>query len=147
MGAGGGRGAGGGFRRDPDQAFARLDENGDGKVTKAEFKDAMDKMHAQAAAKAGGSAASGGAPGGGGQGQAGGGRPRMAPDRFFARLDTNGDGVITKDEFKAAIANMRPPGGGGGGGRMRGGPPGGGPGGAPPAGGATPAGGGSNGGG
>ena len=136
--AGGGGRGGGMSRQSPEQAFAQLDENGDGKISKEEFKDVWSKRLAQAGGKAG--KATAGGPPGGGQGKAGGGRPRMDPDQLFARFDTNGDGVVAKDEYMAARAAMQARV------RARAGRKGGGaPGGAPPAGG-PPAGGGDSGG-
>ena len=69
--------------RGPEQMFARLDANGDGQVDEQEAKQA-----------------------GRGRGQAGG--PFMAAlqqldrDEIFNTIDTSGDGIITKDEFGAA---------------------------------------------
>src|SRR5262245_38902817 len=71
--------------------FEKADTNGDGKVSKEEFKKAFEN-----------------APGGRMKGN-----PQMA-DRLFDRLDANKDGFLTKDEMQNAGKQMqgRRPGGG-----------------------------------
>ena len=108
----------------------RDDANSDGKVSKDEFVQAMQARIAERQQNGGGDD-SGGAP-----------DPQAIADRIFPRMDTNGDGFITKDEIEKSSADrfaridtdhkgyitrdqMRPPGGGFGGGGQ-GGPPGGG---------------------
>lgn len=80
--------------------FARLDADGDGKVTQEEFATAMTKRQ-------------------GASGQADPNRPD--PAAIFQKADTNADGSITLDEFKTAMAQMRPAGGHHG--QRAGGPP------------------------
>jgi len=71
--------------RGPDQVFERLDENKDGSLTLEEMKKGRQK---------GGQGRQGGSQG---QNKRGGGNPMMA-------LDTNKDGTISKDEYMAGFA-------------------------------------------
>jgi Ca2+-binding EF-hand superfamily protein len=71
-----------------EQLFAKLDRDGDKKVTKDEMKTAMSE-------------------------RGGAGRPEGGPslDEIFSRIDTNGDGGIDKEEndaFAASSASRRP---------------------------------------
>jgi hypothetical protein len=78
-GAPGGKGPG----RDPARLFKRIDANGDGKVSKEEFKAFFEKF--------------------------GKGRLKDNPellDKLFDRLDANGDGSLSPDEFKK-LAELR----------------------------------------
>ena len=111
-GAGGGKGAGGGGDFNPEQLFARMDANGDGKISKSEVpegarermgpvfkkagKDELTKEEFVAAAgqrpagdKPGANPGQGGKPGGG-----------QFPDaeEMFSRMDANGDGKLTLAE-------------------------------------------------
>ena len=112
------------------ERLMRDDTNHDGKVSKDEFVAAMKARMAQFQGNGGGDD-SGNAP-----------DPEAIANRVFTRMDTNGDGFITKDEIEKSSADrfaridtdhkgyitrdqMRPPGGGFGGGGQ-GGPPGGG---------------------
>lgn len=87
--------------------FARLDGDGDGKVTQDEFSTAMEKRFGKTDAT---SAA---------------GRPDAAT--IFQQTDSDGDGAITATEFETAFKAMRASGTGAGGGtqgpRGAGGPP------------------------
>ena len=111
---------GGGERQMPsaEERYKMLDANGDGKVSLDEYKNA------RGMGMRGGPAAGGQAGGGGnGPGNAQGGAPRdmsaMREERFKA-TDTNKDGNLSLDEYKAAP--MGPRGGmGRGGDQKRGG--------------------------
>ena len=118
------------FQQRRVERLMRDDANKDGKVSKDEFVQAMQARIAERNANGGGGDDSGNAP-----------DPQAIADRIFPRMDTNGDGFITKDEIEKSSADqfarldtghkgyitrdqMRPPGGFGGGGP--GGPGGGG---------------------
>ncbi len=90
--------------------FSRIDANGDGKATLAEFKQAAPDGPpaggppgdtAQATAKGGEPAEKGGKPrggGGGGGGAGGGGGGAAKPDTSYDPADTNKDGVVSELE-------------------------------------------------
>ena len=108
------------------QRFARMDLDGDGKVTQDELKKAREQFEAQRAQ--GGIGGGPGGPGGGGgfRGGRGGGLFGNADANHdgvitmsemddstkarFARLDANKDGTVTRDEMRAAFQGG--PGGG-----------------------------------
>lgn len=96
----------GATRPDPSEflqkMFARLDGDGDGKVTRDEFTTAMEKRLGANASASG-----------------------DAPDAasVFQKLDSDGDGGINLSEFKTAMETMRASRGGGGGPQGAGGPP------------------------
>jgi Ca2+-binding EF-hand superfamily protein len=105
-----GGGAGGAFMRDPEGTFKRLDANNDGKVTVDEapepFRPQVERWLARLNKHKGDSltlddlkkvfaenmAREGRAPGG----------PAGRPSPFFRKLDTNGDGKLTKEELQKA---------------------------------------------
>jgi hypothetical protein len=87
----GGVGGRGGFG-DSEALFKKLDADGDGKVSKDEFK----KVTAQPGQ--GGFGGFGGRGGRGGPGNKGG--AGEVGTRSFDRLDSNGDGALSADEFK-----------------------------------------------
>jgi Ca2+-binding EF-hand superfamily protein len=70
--------------------FAKIDTNGDKKISKKEFEDYKGPLHGNAGkengnvAKENGKAAKG---------------KGMAKDAIFTKLDTNGDGFLTMEEF------------------------------------------------
>jgi hypothetical protein len=66
-----------------NKMFEKMDTDGDGKISKEEFK----KFFTQARQ-------------GKGKGQGKGKRRGQFADRLFAKLDTNGDGYLSKDELK-----------------------------------------------
>src|SRR5437879_4890694 len=74
----------------PDAAalFSQLDTNGDGVITKEEFKAGIAKLRA----------ATGGAPAGG--------RPSV-DDVLFRALDLNGDGKISAEELSRAAESLK----------------------------------------
>ena len=72
----------------------RDDANSDGKVSKDEFVQAMQARIAERQQNGGGDD-SGGAP-----------DPQAIADRIFPRMDTNGDGFITKDEVQKSSADQ-----------------------------------------
>jgi len=110
-------------RGDPKRAFAFLDKDGDGKITKdeapermkenfdridtdgdgviemAEFEKMMEVMRARAGQ------AGRGEPGTGRPGEGGGQRGREAAAARFKQLDTNGDGKISKDEAMGPLSD------------------------------------------
>src|SRR2546427_314344 len=75
----------------PDAAalFSQLDKNGDGVITKEEFKAGIAKLRA---------ATGGGAPAGGGPGVDG---------VLFRALDLNGDGKISAEEISRASESLK----------------------------------------
>ncbi|HZT79775.1 MAG TPA: EF-hand domain-containing protein [Gemmataceae bacterium] len=75
-----------------DRIFDRLDANKDGSLTAEELKKGADL----------GRGFGGGQPGGrpGIGGRRGGGSPRINAEEIFKKLDTNGDGKLTMEEFK-----------------------------------------------
>ncbi|WEJ99885.1 MAG: EF-hand domain-containing protein [Candidatus Sphingomonas phytovorans] len=81
------------------ERFARLDANGDGKISPDEMKATMERMRE-------GRGGFGGRPGGGdGPGMApppGAGRPMGGHGGMIARLDTNKDGKISREEMRAS---------------------------------------------
>lgn len=82
--------------------FARMDGDGDGKVTQDEFATAMDKRFGKAE-----------------EGSSN--RPDAAS--IFAETDSDSDGAINFEEFSSAMQQMRQQGASGGGPRGAGGPP------------------------
>ncbi|MBB74752.1 MAG: hypothetical protein CMJ75_09585 [Planctomycetaceae bacterium] len=110
-------GDGGGSSRRGGRGWSRLKENdadGDGKISKDEapenikrFFDRMDKNkdgfieESEVGGRRGGSRGSGGSAGGGSAG--GGGRPDMPANgkAYIAKYDTDSDGKVSKEEFKA----------------------------------------------
>jgi len=99
------------------EAFAAIDTDSDGKVSKSELSTAIDKVGEQLSAqrdasrvKAGGAQGQGHAgapPPGGGAGGAGGARPASSSDSedntttYVAAADTNGDGTVSEAEEAA----------------------------------------------
>lgn len=78
----GGKGKGkgkGGFKGDPEMMFKRIDANGDGKISKDEFKAFFSKIGKGKLAD----------------------KPELI-DKMFQRMDANGDGSISLEEFKKA---------------------------------------------
>jgi Ca2+-binding EF-hand superfamily protein len=70
---------------DRGKLFARLDADGDGKLTKDEFRKGMEAVRDRLKEKA-----KGGRFGDG------------IGDKLFEKMDANGDGVVTKEEFEKA---------------------------------------------
>lgn len=75
-----------------NRMFARMDTNRDGKITPAEMQAMRERMEAE------GRGPPPGGPGRGPGGGSGGGR-----GGFMTRMDTNGDGAVTKAEMAAGI--------------------------------------------
>ena len=98
----------------------RADADQDGSVTREEFDAHQRKMRDERRKAEAGKEGQPGAAGGAG-------RPggRRSPEEFFNRMDTDGDGMLSLEEFKTGMGQMRR---GGRGGRGGGGAPGGGPG-------------------
>lgn len=94
-----GKGKGKGKRPAPEQVFARMDANGDGKVTKEEFTKFHEEAQKRIAERAKGK----------GKGKSRGKRPGgpEAVARRFDMLDSNKDGSITLPEFKAGMEAAR----------------------------------------
>lgn len=89
-----------------NRMFDRIDVNGDGAITFDEFKDAKPpkgKHHKRHEANSERSSKHERADS---QGK----RMRPNPDKFFDMIDANGDGQVSKDEFKNFAENhKRPP--------------------------------------
>ncbi|MFN6051420.1 MAG: EF-hand domain-containing protein [Planctomycetia bacterium] len=89
------KGKGKGALADPEMAFKRLYENGDGKVSKEEFKKAQNAM-AEKMAEAGKD----------GLKKAFTDKPDLL-DKMFAAMDTNKDGYLSLEEFKTGREKTR----------------------------------------
>jgi hypothetical protein len=89
------KGKGKGALADPEMAFKRMDENGDGKVSKEEFKKAQNAM-AEKMAEAGKD----------GLKKAFSEKPELQ-DKLFAAMDTNKDGYLSLEEFKTGREKTR----------------------------------------
>jgi Ca2+-binding EF-hand superfamily protein len=81
------------FQQRQVDRIMRYDTNHDGKVTKDEFVAAMKERIAERQAQNGGDDSGAPAP-----------DPQAIADRMFARMDTNGQGFITKDEVEKSTA-------------------------------------------
>ena len=81
------------FQQRQVDRIMRDDANKDGKVSKDEFVAAMKQRIADRMAQNGGGDDSGNAP-----------DPEAIANRVFARMDTNSDGFITKDELDKSAA-------------------------------------------
>ena len=81
------------FQQRQVDRIMRNDTNKDGKVSKDEFVQAMQARIAERQQQNGGDD-SGNAP-----------DPQAIADRIFGRMDTNGDGFITKDELEKSAAD------------------------------------------
>jgi hypothetical protein len=68
-------------KADPEAFFKKLDTDGDGKISKAEFSAFVDKLKAKLGDK--------------------GDKAAKALDGLFEKLDKNKDGFLSLDEFKA----------------------------------------------
>src|SRR5262249_4589224 len=75
------KGKGKGLFQDPEALFKKLDADGNGKISKDEFKKLADLLPEAAKEKAGAFLEKRG-------------------DQMFQRLDANGDGELTLEEFK-----------------------------------------------
>ena len=109
----GGQGGPGGQRPDPKESFKQFDKNNDGKLTKDELpeplRDRIGQVFDRLGKKeltqeewvqaAGQFMAQQGGPGG----------PRPGQGELFKRLDTNGDGKLTKDELPAEMRERMAP--------------------------------------
>lgn len=89
------KGKGKGALADPEMAFKRMDENGDGKVSKEEFKKAQNTM-AEKMAEAGKD----------GLKKAFTDKPDLL-DKMFTAQDTNKDGYLSLEEFKTGREKTR----------------------------------------
>jgi len=89
------KGKGKGAFADPEAQFKRMDENGDGKVSKEEFKKAQNTM-AEKMAEAGKD----------GLKKAFTDKPDLL-DKMFAAMDTNKDGYLSLEEFKTGREKTR----------------------------------------
>lgn len=89
---------GGHERPDQAQIFAKMDADGDGSVTKAEFKSAHAARMAKKAEQRGGEDAPKGDPA----------KRAERMEKRFAKLDTNGDGALSESEFAAGAGKGGP---------------------------------------
>ncbi len=99
-GAGGGQAGGGQRQKDPARLFGKIDADGNGSVTLDEFKAGAEKRRQRFAERRGNGAGGGNRPGGGD-------RTPPSPEDIFAKMDANGDGSLTQDEFTTALANRK----------------------------------------
>jgi hypothetical protein len=90
------RGPGDSRGADKGKQFAKLDTDGDGSLSKAEFAKFAEEIAKRFANKGGKEQPRGGADFAG---------------KMFERMDTNGDGKISKDEFEKTRPSGRRPGG------------------------------------
>jgi hypothetical protein len=103
-----------------EEAFGRIDANGDGLVDEQEIGQLTERMREQAgragmgrggerrAAAAGSERASEGAAGRRAEGPRPGGEPDAAmAEQFFERMDTDGDGRLSREEYLAGAQRLR----------------------------------------
>ena len=91
--------AGKGKKKGPDldAVFAKLDTNNDNKLSPAEFAKVKDELHKKKAADPNAAAKP--------AKKAGKGNKKLTA--LFAKLDTNNDGSLSKDEFKKVVEVMK----------------------------------------
>ena len=95
---------------DATQRFAQIDADGDGSLTATEISSHFQQLAPQTqgallmAQGTGGE--SGGAMGGCSGGGGGGGRARAAADELFSKLDSDGDGSVSKSELESAFQSI-----------------------------------------
>ncbi len=115
-----------------EEAFGRIDANGDGFIDEVEVKEIAERMRAGMGREGPGAPPEGMRRPPEGEGRGGpegmrrpeGGAAAIMGDQAFARMDQNGDGQLSKEEFEQGMARMREMMGRGGMGRGEGRGPG-----------------------
>jgi Ca2+-binding EF-hand superfamily protein len=91
---------------DAAQRFAEIDADGDGSLTETEISSHFQQLAPQTQGALLMVQGMGGEEGGSIGGCGGGGRSKAAADELFSKLDTDGDGSVSKSELEAAFQSI-----------------------------------------